>query len=193
MAVALGLLVVAFLVRQWWLPLPARFLLLEDPLQEADALVPLAGGEQRSLDAARLFQEGYAEWFVATNMPLKVPGIRASYGELVRKEAILQGIPEEQILIVPGTVKTTCEEALAVRRLVDEQGWRSLLVVTDPLHTRRARLCFREAFRDTSATVTVRAITGSWYDPETWWQSTDSLRETWTEYVKLALHLVGYR
>ena len=30
-------------------------------------------------------------------------------------------------------------------------------------------------------------------DPEVWWQSTDALRETWTEYLKLALHLVGYR
>lgn len=188
-----GLLIIAFLTRSLWLPLPARFLVVEDRLQPVDALVPLAGGEQRTRDAARLFHEGYAQWFVATNMPLKVPGIRATYGELVRREAIFQGVPEEQILITPRTVQTTCEEAQAIRQLVDERDWHSLLVVTDPFHTRRARLCFQEAFRHTDVSVAVRAIEGSWYDPEAWWRSTDGLRETWTEYLKLALHLVGYR
>ena len=192
-AVAVPLLLVAFLARQWWLPLPARFLLVEDPLRSADALVPLAGSGQRAPYAARLLQEGYAEWFVATSMPLNIPGIRETYGELVRKEAILQGVPEERILIAPRTVKITWEEALAVRHLVDEQGWDSLLVLTDPMHTRRARLCFQEAFRDTSVAISVRAIEESWYDPEAWWLSTDGLRDTWTEYLKLALHLVGYR
>ena len=187
------LLLVAFLARHWWLPLPARFLVDEDPLQPVDALVPLAGGHERAPYAARLLHEGYADWFVATNMPLRVPGIRATYGELVRREAILQGVPEEQILIAPGTVETTCQEALAVRRLVDRQGWHSLLVLTDPFHTRRARLCFRETFRDSGVAVSVRAIEGSWYDPGSWWLSTDGLRETWTEVLKLALHLVGYR
>jgi uncharacterized SAM-binding protein YcdF (DUF218 family) len=187
------LLLVAFLSRQWWLPLPARFLLVEDPLQRVDALVPLAGGDERAPYAAQLLEEGYADWFVATSMPLHVPAVRETYGELVREEAIQQGVPEERILIAPGTVTTTCEEARAVRRLFDAQGWDSLLVVTDPLHTRRARLCFDEAFRDSGVAIAVRAVEGSWYDPEAWWLSTGSLRETWTEYLKLALHLVGYR
>ena len=183
----------ATLARQLWLPLPGRFLVVEDPLQQVDAVVPLAGGGQRAVYAARLLEAGYAGWFVATNMPLNIPSIRATYGELVREEAIREGVPEERILIAPGTVETTCEEALAVRQLVDIQGWHSLLIVTDPLHTRRARLCFQEAFRGADVTIAVRAIEGSWYDPETWWQSTNGLRETWTEYLKLALHLLGYR
>lgn len=186
------LLVLAFLTRELWLPLPARFLTVEDPLQPADAVVPLAGGGQRALYAAQLLQDGYAGWFVATSMPLNIPAIRATYGELVREEAIAHGVSEDRILIAPGTVTTTWEEALAVRRLVDRQGWHSLLVVTDPLHTRRAGLCFRQAFRDTDVAIVIRAVEGSWYDPEAWWKSTDSLRETWTEYLKLLLHNLGY-
>lgn len=186
------LLVAAFLTRAWWLPLPARFLVIEDPLQPADAVVPLAGGGQRALYAVRLLEEGYAEWFVATSMPLNIPAIRATYGELVREEAIAHGVAGDRILIAPDTVTTTWEEALAVRRLVDREGWHSLLVVTDPLHTRRAGLCFRQAFRGSDVTIAVRAIEGSWYDPEAWWKSTDSLRETWTEYFKLLLHAFGY-
>ena len=66
-------------------------------------------------------------------------------------------------------------------------------LVTDPFHTRRTRLCFQEAFRDTGITLSVRPVEGSSYDPEAWWLSTGSIRLTWTEYTKLALHLVGYR
>lgn len=190
-------IVVAFLARRWWLPLPGRFLLVEDPLPAAgapaDAVVPLAGTDDRVPYAAQLLQAGYASRLVATNMPLNIPGIRETYGELVRKEATWQGVPQEQILIAPGTVTTTSEEALAVRQLAEQQGWHALIVVTDPFHTRRARLCFREAFRGSGVTVAVRAAEGSSYDPETWWKSADGLRATWTEYLKLALHLVGYR
>ena len=89
--VALVLMTAAFLARQWWLPLPGRLLLVEDSRQQADAVVPLAGGGQRAPYAAHLLQAGYAEWLVATNMPLNLPALRATYGELVRQEAILQG------------------------------------------------------------------------------------------------------
>ena len=77
--------------------------------------------------------------------------------------------------------------------LARERGWHSLLVVTDPYHTRRARLCFRTALADSGIAVTVRPVEGSWYDPEAWWRTVDGQRETWTEYLKLALHAAGYR
>jgi uncharacterized SAM-binding protein YcdF (DUF218 family) len=108
-------------------------------------------------------------------------------------EAVWQGVPEERILRAPGTHETTYEEALAVRQLAEERGFRSLLVVSDPYHLRRARMCFRDALRATGVTVSVQPVNPSWYDPERWWQDNDSLRETWTEYLKLALYVVGKR
>lgn len=79
-----------------------------------------------------------------------------------------------------------------MRRLAQQQGWRSVLVVTHSFHTRRARLAFRDGFRDTGITVAVRPVNEHWYDPGSWWQSHKGLRQTWTEYLKLALHLLGY-
>jgi uncharacterized SAM-binding protein YcdF (DUF218 family) len=190
--------VLAILTGGLWLPLAGRFLVVEDPLPPAgapaDAVVPLGGGGvHRVAGAASLLRDGYATWLLTADDELDLPGIRQSLGELVRQEAEWQGVPAERVLVLPGSVETTWQEALALRRLVDRQGWHSLLVLTDPFHTRRARLCFREAFRDSGVAVSVRAIEGSWYDPGSWWLSTDGLRETWTEVLKLALHLVGYR
>ncbi len=178
---------------QLWLPLIGGFLVVSDPLQPADALLPLAGGQERVVYAAELFNQGYADWLIATDMPLNVPGVRESYGELVKREATWQGVPEERILAAPGTAETTYQEALAVRQLAEERGLRSLIVVTDPFHTRRARMAFREAFRDSGIAVTVRPVNESEYHPDSWWQTRDGLRETWTEYVKLVLYVVGYR
>jgi hypothetical protein len=39
----------------------------------------------------------------------------------------------------------------------------------------------------------MRPASEGWYLPEGWWKDRDSLRETWTEYLKLVLYLVGYR
>ncbi|MBN1886777.1 MAG: YdcF family protein [Thermoflexales bacterium] len=169
------------------------FLIVADPLAQADALKPLGGGKERILQAAGLFEQGYAEWFVVTDMPLSVPGIRESYAELVKREAVWQGVPEARVLTAPGVVETTYEEALAVRQLAQERGWRSLLLVTSSYHTRRTQLIFRDVFRDTGVAIMVWPMDESWYDPASWWRSHEGLRETWTEYLKLVLYVLGYR
>lgn len=197
LAVALAfvaLAALAILGRRLWLPAVGRALVVADPLPAvADAVVPLAGGDERSVYAARLFLAGHAAWYVAANMDLNLPGVRTSYAELVRQEAVWQGVPAERVVLVPGTVATTCQEAEAVAGLARERGWRSLLVVTDPFHTRRARLCFRQALEGSGIVVAVRPVEPSWYDPESWWRTVDGQRDTWTEYLKLALHAAGYR
>ncbi len=193
-----GLVVVtvalAAISSSYWLPTIGRFLVVEDPTQPSDAVVALAGGgRSRVTGAAQLLEEGQASWLIVTNMPLNTPGIRVSYADLMRSEAIWQGVPEDRILQAPGTVRTTYEEAEAVRRLAEERGFRSLTVVTDSFHTRRAMMAFRDAFAGSSIDVFVQPARLGWYQPSVWWQDRDSLRETWTEYLKLALYLVGYR
>lgn len=184
----------AILAHGLWLPLAGRFLVIADPLQPADAAVPLGGGGVgRVAQAAALLKDGYATWLVATDADLDLPGIRGSYSELVRQEAEWQGVAAERILVAPGLVETTYEEALAVRALAKEQGWSSLLIVTDPYHTRRAYLTFSDVFRGTGISVAIRPVEEAEYDPDAWWRTTDGLRDTWTEYAKLTMYFLGYR
>ena len=177
-----------------WLPPIGRFLVVADPLQPADAVVVLGGGGPRRVaGGVELFREGLATWFVVTNNSVNMPGVRADYAELMRTEALWQGIPEESILVAKPLARTTYEEALALRDLLEQRGWTSLIVVTDAFHTRRAAWTFQDVFRGTGARIVVQPSSKSWYNPETWWQDDDSLRETWTEYLKLVLYVVGKR
>ena len=188
------LLALLVALRGLWLPLIGGALIVADPLRPADAVVPLGGGERgRVTQAAALVRQGDAGWLIATDSEIDLPGIRDSWADLVRREAIWQGTPEERIVDAPGIVTTTYAEALAVRRLALARGWRSLIVVTDPYHTRRARLIFRDVFRDTGVQVIVRPVEDAPYRADAWWRTEDGLRETWTEYLKTLLYGVGYR
>src|SRR5689334_18797594 len=69
-AVAAGALLV-LITGQRLLPLIAAFLIVADPLQSADALVPLAGDPARVGYATELFRRGYARWFIITSMQFK--------------------------------------------------------------------------------------------------------------------------
>ncbi|MBC7262714.1 MAG: YdcF family protein [Chloroflexi bacterium] len=181
-------------LRSFWLPAIGRFLVCADPLQPADAIVVLAGGgPQRVAHGVKLYQAGYAPWLIVTNQPLNTPGIRVPYVELMRTEAIWRGVPSERILMASDIVRTTYEEAIAVRRLAEEHSLRSLIIVTDPFHTRRARMSFRDALRGSGITISVQPANPSWYRADAWWQSQDELRETWTEYLKLLLYVFGYK
>jgi uncharacterized SAM-binding protein YcdF (DUF218 family) len=186
------LLLALFSGRGRWLPAVGRFLVVADPLAPAAAVVPLAGSGYRVVYAAELFNQGYAAWFVATDMPINMPGIAEPYSGLVKREAIRQGVPETSIFIAEEQVRTTYAEARAVRHLAESQGWQSLLLVTSASHTRRARLIFRQVFHDSDIRLTVRPVVVRQCGGSDWWQTEDGLRETWTEYVKLLLYLAGY-
>jgi uncharacterized SAM-binding protein YcdF (DUF218 family) len=189
-AAVLGMLV----TRGFWLPLVGRFLVVEDPLRPADALVPLAGEWPRIAAGAELLKQGYARWFVITEMQVDQqqasPGFR--YSESARRQAIEEGVPAKQIMVAPDVVATTYAEARALRRLAQEQGWRSLIVVTSPYHTRRSRIIFRAAFAGSGVTIVVRAMKQHWYHADNWWRFPDSQETTAREYLKLALYLLGY-
>ena len=183
-----------FLSHPPWLPLIGQYLVVADPLQPADAVVVLGGGERDRVEyGASLFRSAEARWFVVTNNTLDIPGIRDDYAGLMRREAIWQGVPEDRILTAPGMAHTTYDEALAVRQLARQHGWLAILVSTDPFHTRRSRLTFRGVFRDTGVTVIVRPVNESWYQADSWWLTVRGLRATGTEYLSLALYALGYR
>jgi uncharacterized SAM-binding protein YcdF (DUF218 family) len=192
--VIIGAVAALVLGRSLWLPVIGRFLVVADPIQACDALVVLGGGRRERVEhGAMLFKSGYARWFIVTNSPLELPGVRADYAELMRTEAVWQGVPEDRVLTAPGIAETTYQEALAVRQLVQERGLRCVTIVTDPYHTRRARTVFQDAFRGSGVTVLVQPVNASWYQADFWWRDRVSVRVTWTEYVALILYLVGYR
>lgn len=175
-----------------WLPWIGESLVISDPLHKADALVILAGIENERIAAgAELFKAGYADWFILTDMRLDIPDSQGVYSTNVTRKSIDQGIPAEQILIVPGQASTTYEEAILLRDFIASTSFNSLIIVTSPYHTLRAHMLLHEVFRGSGISLILYPIPNEDYHAAAWWQNPFDRKQTFLEYTKILAHTIG--
>ena len=135
-----------------------------DPLRPCPAVVMLSAdvfadgslnssGHDRLMRALELLKGGYADRLVVTHVASRrsgMPTVRR------RMEMMELNVPVHEV----GPVRVTRDEALQVAELARREGWDSILLVTDPLHTRRAGAVFEKA----GLKVVVRPATETEYD-----------------------------
>lgn len=180
------------LVGYFLLYLTGRLLVVSQAIQPVDAVVVLSGGEGRVEYAARLFYDASAKWFVITETGDWVPGNPEPVSEFDAVRANRLGVPLSAIYITPRETSNTAGEASVVRQMIEDTGVRSIMVVTDPFHTRRAQLLFWHALRGSGVQLRMRAVEGHPYRPATWWLSDQWRRETVQEYGKILYTLYGW-
>jgi len=117
----------------------------------ADAIVVLAaallnGGSlsdesmRRTITGIELYKQGFAPVLVFSGRGRRDKPVPTEAGQrLLMAEAV--GMPAEAIL-KEETANTTREEAGRISRLLMHRGLRKILLVTDSLHLRRAKLAF---------------------------------------------------
>ena len=122
----------------------------QDNRQPADAIVVLGSGlvgngrpgpslTRRSLHAAQVYAEGYAPRIICTGgqSPYQPRSEAAGCRELL----IAQGVPADAILLEENS-RSTEENALFSRPIMDENGIQRVIVVSDSYHVFRARYLF---------------------------------------------------
>ena len=169
-----------------------HFLAMDDSLSPADAIVVLGGdgpGFPRVQHAVGLFNEGYAPLVVFSGGTLKDAGLACSSAQLSVEAAQQLGLPAKATLIAEGA-QSTYDEAVNIRRLVQQHGWHRIIVVTDLFHTRRAGRTFRTLLPDT--TLYVSAAPDPRYNANCWWQNEYSLVAVFTEVIKLVFYWAKY-
>lgn len=171
-----------------------RALVVADPLpSHADAIVVMAGSvSDRILEAARLYRQGVAPLVVITHerLPrggatLRARGVRLPEShELARRGLRELGVPDGAIRDLPRRARSTRSEARVVARWACKAGLTSLVVVTSPSHTRRARLLLRQALAPDVA-LAVRPAPAAMYRGARWWEDRRAAKEVLSEYQKL--------
>jgi len=182
--------------------LGAKWLVVDEPVAHADALLVLAGAtvyEERLQYAADLFREQRAQKILLTN-----DGQKGSWSrELQRNPTSVelavgalekQGIPSQMIEILPGIVRGTSDEAFAVRRYVRVHPTRSLIAVTSPYHTRRTAWTLRHLLEGEGVAVGIDPVPPTATTPKaaTWWATPNGWRTVATEFVKLPYYWFRY-
>lgn len=176
------------------------FLANEDPLEKADAIFVLSGTPmRRPLEGADLLLSGYAPRIVLTRQT-REPGEASLVGrgipfsedvERVREAFVALGIPAAHILIPPRIHDSTAAEAITLRELATQYGWRQVIVVSSRYHLRRAGFAVRRELRDTQVSIVMRGTKYERFDPDGWWRRRLDIREIIPEVPKLIAYVAG--
>jgi len=155
-----------------------RWLVVEDPLEKAQAIVVLSGAlPLRAIEAAKLFREGYAPevWLTYSAEPgdtlraMDIPFV----GEDFYNSRILvhEGVPENAIHIIQRPIENTADEMTVILAALAREKNQTVIIVTTKAHTRRARLLWRKLSGGRGRAI-VRAATEDPFDPAHWWRNT---------------------
>lgn len=104
--------------------------------------------------------------------------------ELTRQLLLAEGVPADAIVEIGHDVASTRDESHAVRAWATDHKPGSLLLTTDPFHTRRVHWLFRKTLQGTSASVTVTAAPRPEYSAENWWTTEAGLIDFQNEIIK---------
>jgi uncharacterized SAM-binding protein YcdF (DUF218 family) len=130
----------------WWLAEPLR---VSAAPTAADAIVVFAGGVGESGRAGGGFQERVTraiELYRAGHAPRMVFSSGFIFtmreAEVMKAVAVANGVPAEAILLEE-SASNTHDNVAFTKRILDERGWRRVLLVSSPYHMRRALLTWR--------------------------------------------------
>ncbi len=168
------------------------WLIVEDAGETADAIVVL-GGEayppNRTIHALNLYSQRRAPVVVFTGGALPGRPPETSSARVALRYALKHGLPAE-VALVADTAQSTYDEATLARDLAARHGWRSLIIVTDPYHTRRAVRTFRAIIPDVQVTASVAPFLDPSSDPLS--RGVRVWRYAAAELIKIAFYRLHY-
>jgi uncharacterized SAM-binding protein YcdF (DUF218 family) len=196
LAFGCALLLVCYVFRVPLLTDLAEAWVVNDPVTKADAIVILGGGlENRPFAAAKLFHDGVAPQVLYMDVrlsPAEELGVSLPEKEQTRRILSSNGVPETAMTAIGSGVGSTYDESRAVRAWVEKTGAKSIVIPTDPFHTRRVRWIFARELRDTKTQIHVVAIKPLRYGIEDWWKHEEGLIAFQNEVIKYIYYRFEY-
>jgi uncharacterized SAM-binding protein YcdF (DUF218 family) len=157
-----------------------NFLIISEEPQKVDVIIVLSGGLDRIPYGVKLYQSGYAN-------KILLSGGNKYANRNMKQLTLSLGVPESSILQEDQS-RTTYENAKYSLKIVQAQGYKSVIVVTDPYHTRRSSIIFNQVFKGKGIDVTMCSVP---YNPAMtyeWWEDRYSTVWVISEYLKLVWH-----
>jgi DUF218 domain len=165
-----------------------RWLVVEDPLEKAQAIVILSGHMPlRAMEAAKLYREGYAPkvWLTHSTEPgatLEAMGISYAGEDFYDLHVLIhEGVPESDIRLLEPPIINTADELAAISKALDAEKGTTVIIVTSKVHTRRVRILWNRLAAGRGRAI-IRAASDDPFEPGKWWRTTgdalDVVRES---------------
>ena len=181
------------------LRLIGQALVVEDTLAPADAIVVVAGDIPSSETmAAGVYVRGLAPLVVLSNdfTPDRVRELialgarRLDYQGESRLVLQAHGVPPDAIMALAAPVKSTEAELRLVAGAARARGWRRIILVTSPHHSRRVKLVWtRESPRSIEGLIALAKEDD--FAGDGWWRKRRQTEAVLHEYLGLAVIYLG--
>ncbi len=144
------------------------YLLKSDELKPADAIVILSGEEKERIEyGVKLFKDGWArkDRIIMSGGPAVGNHTSAS---LMKEYAGYLGVPGRYVLTEDRS-RSTEENAVYTKGILNRKGYRSIILVTSPYHSKRASVIFQEVL-GRQVKVISAPCKRSWFSFDEWWK-----------------------
>lgn len=202
---AFKFLIVFFLLFACWISLAwfaAERLIVEKPLEHADAILVLGGSKvylERTQKAAELYKHGVAPKILLTDDGgrggwSQIEQRNLPFVELAKRELIAQGVPHEYIEVLQPQVSGTIDEAQNLKKKIEQTNWNRILIVTSAYHTRRSLWTFQNILAENKIEIGIEPVPAGRQTPTPilWWLSPFGWNVVAGEYVKTAYYWLYY-
>jgi uncharacterized SAM-binding protein YcdF (DUF218 family) len=170
--------------------------IISDQLTPADAAVILGGGlNDRPFAAADLYHEGLVKKILISN----VADDRAAeimaflpHTETNRQILLRLGVPPDVIETFGIENRNTYDEAVAVRRWIEQHGKSIIIIPTEIFSARRVRWIFNRELASPSVRIEVLSMDPPQYTRKNWWTNEAGLIAFQNEIVKYVYYRLKY-
>ena len=176
------------------------WLVVEDPLEPARAVVVLGGKASfRAMEAAKLYNQGWAHevWLTRANLfsedsGLAQPGIDRT-PEHVYSRMVLERlrVPGTAIRVLSGTNYITADEVRTVARELTRCGGDRVILVTSSYHTRRVKILWHALVGKYPEAV-VRYTPDDPVQPRRWWSNSADVAAVSHEWLGFLQFWTGF-
>ncbi len=170
------------------------YLVVEDPLERAPAIVILDGEiPYRAMEAAELYGNNWASRIILTRgkrgdeyLVLRTLGIDIHEGWDYNRQILLRlGVPGDAIILLDGEVENTVQEITSILGFLRARGYGTAILVTSKTHSRRTAAIWRHISHGQTKAI----IRGAKRDPfavDQWWEKRGETFMVLREYLGLA-------
>ncbi|MFH1749605.1 MAG: YdcF family protein [bacterium] len=143
----------------------------QNQLEKTDAIIVISGGETkaRTREGVDLYFQNYAQKIIFSGAAKDQDRSGISNAQMMANIALDFGV-SENAMILEETSKTTFENAKEVKKILEQNNWKSIILVTSPYHQKRTYFSFKKALSE-EYTIINRSATDSTWRKNGWWRT----------------------
>lgn len=186
--VIIAILTLMMIFHPFLLERAAEYLIVQDKLEKADAILVFAGDPngERVAQAVELYKKGYGKFLLMSGGPAIW---HQTYADNMRAQAKSLGVADKDILIQDRS-RSTYEDAKFSLPILKAKKVKSVILVTSPYHMRRALRTTRRLYNKENIKVIAYPVQNSEFKVKGWWKKHDATQAVVWEYEAFIFYLI---